>query len=174
MVSEGKSKTFLALKSQFSIFYSPEQDKNKAEESFLFIFIFKKHIQCRLALYLEMSSDVERQHCAIHVSFTSPYIFFTVRTGKGKNLWGLEERTEIELCLMGYREAITMVMDTGIAVTFQQALAFLPAPKLTFLPTALMTSDGLHTPPCSAVTTLLLRAIACQSHELLLIVPLCH
>lgn len=84
MVSEGKSKTFLALKSQFSIFYSPEQDKNKAEKIFLFTFIFKKHFQCCLALYLEMSSDVERQHCATHVSFTSHYIFFTVRTGKGK------------------------------------------------------------------------------------------
>lgn len=87
VVSEGKSKTFLALTSQFSIFYSPEQDKNKAEESFRFIFIFRKHIQCHLALNLEMSSDVERLFLT-----TS----FTVRTGTGKSLWGSGERSETE------------------------------------------------------------------------------
>lgn len=55
---------------------------------------------------------------------------------------------------MEQRVAVTAVMDKEVGVILQQVLAILPCSKLTFLPTALMASDGSHTPPppCSAAT----------------------
>lgn len=171
MVSEGKSKTFLALTSQFSIFYSPEQDKNKAEGSFLFIFIFRKRIQCHLALNLEMSSDVERQHCAVpHYIFHSQNWHRKKSVRFGRKEWNRAVSHGAACgcdCSDGHRGRSHLPAGVGLPPLLLSWLSFPP-------PWWPVMAHTLHHHHAQLQPALLLRAIACRSRERPFIFSLSH